>query len=55
MGSEKESSPNIESRRRHILRMPQAVYSASGIGGGTTQGLRTLTLAQSVEGQGRPF
>ena len=23
-----------------------------GIGGGTTQGLRTLTLAQSVEGQG---
>ena len=31
MGSEKKSSPNIESRRRHILRMPQAVYSASGI------------------------
>lgn len=107
MGSEKKSSPNIESRRRHILRMPQAVYSASGIvvngrrlksfvfttdiaiirncdadavfavypftpqqaisqaiiqssyipvfcgiGGGTTHGLRTLTLAQSVEGQG---
>ena len=107
MGSEKKSSPNVESRRRHILRMPQAVYSASGIvvngrrlksfvfttdiaiirncdadavfavypftpqqaisqaiiqssyipvfcgiGGGTTQGLRTLTLAQSVEGQG---
>ena len=31
MGSEKKSSPNVESRRRHILRMPQAVYSASGI------------------------
>ena len=31
MGSEKKSFPNIESRRRHILRMPQAVYSASGI------------------------
>ena len=108
MGTEKKTSPNVESRLRHILRMPQEVYSASGIvvngrrlksfvfttdlaiirncdadavfavypftpqqaishaiiqasyipvfcgvGGGTTKGMRTLQLAQDVEGQGR--
>ena len=107
MGTEKKTSPNVESRLRHILRMPQEVYSASGIvvngrrlksfvfttdlaiirncdadavfavypftpqqaishaniqasyipvfcgvGGGTTKGMRTLQLAQDVEGQG---
>ena len=107
MGTEKKTSPNVESRLRHILRMPQDVYSASGIvvngrrlksfvfttdlaiirncdadavfavypftpqqaishaiiqasyipvfcgvGGGTTKGMRTLQLAQDVEGQG---
>ena len=31
MGTEKKTSPNVESRLRHILRMPQEVYSASGI------------------------
>lgn len=106
MGTEKKTSPNVESRLRHILRMPQEVYSASGIvvngrrlksfvfttdlaiirncdadavfavypftpqqaishaiiqasyipvfcgvGGGTTKGMRTLQLAQDVEGQ----
>ena len=31
MGTEKKSSPNVESRLRHILKMPQEVYAASGI------------------------
>ena len=29
--TEKKSSPSVDSRLRHILRMPQEVYSASGI------------------------
>ena len=107
MAAEKKNSPNVESRLRHILKMPPEVYSASGIvingrrlksfvfttdlavirncdadavfavypftpqqaishaiiqasyipvfcgvGGGTTKGVRTLTLAQDVEAQG---
>lgn len=31
MGIEKKNSPYIDSRLRHILRMPQEVYAASGI------------------------
>jgi len=31
MSSEKKASPSVDSRLRHILRMPQEVYSASGI------------------------
>ena len=31
MSSEKKTSPSVDSRLRHILRMPQEVYSASGI------------------------
>ena len=107
MTNEKKNSPSVESRLRHILRMPQEVYAASGIvvngrrlksfvfttdlaiirncdadavfavypftpqqaisaaliqasyipvfcgvGGGTTQGIRTVNLAHDVESQG---
>jgi len=107
MAAEKKISPSVDSQLRHILRMPQEVYAASGIivngrrlksfvfttdlaiirncdadavfavypftpqqaishaiiqasyipvfcgvGGGTTKGLRTIQLAQDVEGQG---
>ena len=31
MSTEKKASPSVDSRLRHILRMPQEVYSASGI------------------------
>ena len=31
MAAEKKNSPNVESRLRHILKMPPEVYSASGI------------------------
>ena len=107
MPSEKKSSPQVEGQLRHILRIPQAVYKATGIvvngrriksfvfttdlaiirncdadavfavypftpqqaisdaiikasyipvfcgvGGGTTRGMRTVSLAKDVESQG---
>lgn len=107
MPSEKKSSPQVEGQLRHILRIPQAVYKATGIvvngrriksfvfttdlaiirncdadavfavypftpqqaisdaiikasyipvfcgvGGGTTRGMRTVSLARDVESQG---
>ena len=107
MASEKKSSPQVEGQLRHILRIPQAVYKATGIvvngrriksfvfttdlaiirncdadavfavypftpqqaisdaiikasyipvfcgvGGGTTRGMRTVSLAKDVESQG---
>lgn len=107
MPSEKKSSPQVEGQLRHILRIPQAVYKATGIvvngrriksfvfttdlaiirncdadavfavypftpqqaisdaiikasyipvfcgvGGGTTRGIRTVSLAKDVESQG---
>lgn len=107
MPSEKRSSPQVEGQLRHILRIPQAVYKATGIvvngrriksfvfttdlaiirncdadavfavypftpqqaisdaiikasyipvfcgvGGGTTRGMRTVSLAKDVESQG---
>ena len=107
MPSEKKSSPQVEGQLRHILRIPQAVYKATGIvvngrriksfvfttdlaiirncdadavfavypftpqqaisdaiikasyipvfcgvGGGTTRGMRTVSLAKDVERQG---
>ena len=107
MPQEKKSSPQVEGQLRHILRIPQAVYKATGIvvngrriksfvfttdlaiirncdadavfavypftpqqaisdaiikasyipvfcgvGGGTTRGMRTVSLAKDVESQG---
>ena len=107
MPSEKKASPQVEGQLRHILRIPQAVYKATGIvvngrriksfvfttdlaiirncdadavfavypftpqqaisdaiikasyipvfcgvGGGTTRGMRTVSLAKDVESQG---
>lgn len=107
MPSEKKSSPQVEGQLRHILRIPRAVYKATGIvvngrriksfvfttdlaiirncdadavfavypftpqqaisdaiikasyipvfcgvGGGTTRGMRTVSLAKDVESQG---